>query len=400
MAFNRGYPSGHNSYRRSGGQRYQEGRLGAHRNGPAAAAAGASADVARLVQQVKAVQKTGETSRTQWRDYCDVLGNGTRDPNKHSAAFLGRFFELKTLNELPVCEEPLHKKPIPGPDCAPVEAHTILVAKVKCGQQASAAFNAAWWDFSDDSAGTRDPSSHSVASLRSFLLNYTAKSGGLPDKNPYASPPRFQASPLSECVKSMQSARLVWKHQWDHFCDAFGNGVRDPSRHPPAFLQQFLDQVTPKHPQSRLLSRQSILCDDGLSATPPPVVKRRSRRTGFHPPSSLDAMEGASLDACLMNAPLRGNPALLLRNLLVDDDDSTSTRTGDDSSLSGCSTTGSKRRSSSEPPRLEDAECGIAKVPSLSGQFGVPLGSRVRNTFLEWDEHFLEQLCTPSTDST
>lgn len=217
----------------------------------------------QLVSRVKQAQKSHESVRTKWRDYCDEVGNGTRDPTLHTATFLRRFFELLATGNVPVCPDPLHKWPIPGPEIDEDEAHRVLVAKVKHGQQA-ADFKESWWAFCDSShSGMRDPLRYDNDSLIHFLLHVAPDGGCMPDKNPYSAPPQHM-SDFSDCVRRMQSSKLVWKHQWDHYSDTFGGGVRDPARHPAAFLADFIVQVVPPCP-AKMLPKQ--LCAD--KGTPP-----------------------------------------------------------------------------------------------------------------------------------
>ena len=54
--------------------------------------------------------------RAHWRKYCNTLGKGTRDPNRHSAAFLQAFLKLSAADQVP---EPHRNQPIPAiPDLA------------------------------------------------------------------------------------------------------------------------------------------------------------------------------------------------------------------------------------------------------------------------------------------
>jgi hypothetical protein len=233
---------------------------------------------------VKAAQRSEAQVRTQWRDYCDTLGGGTRDPRMHTAEFLRNFFQLRAANALPQCQKPLYELAMPAEHREDEEAREILVAKVKHGQRSCENFRKAWWDFCDRSAlGVRDPAQHSCAALHLFF-RHVPGTGRLPDRDPYSAPPLFQC-PLAKCVKVMQSSKMKWKRQWDSFCDEFGAGIKDPARHPPAFLESFIMSAVPKCPE-RLLQEY-------LMASQPPA----SHSTGLpvHVPTSALMCDDLSL---------------------------------------------------------------------------------------------------------
>jgi len=49
------------------------------------------------------------------------------------------------------------------------------------------------------------------------------------------------ADPVA-AIKQMQREDPNAKEQWWAYCESLGNGVRDPAKHPPAFLQTFISQ--------------------------------------------------------------------------------------------------------------------------------------------------------------
>jgi hypothetical protein len=89
---------------------------------------------------------------------------------------------------------------------------------------------------------------HDCSSLRSFL-KLMPGNGHLPDRDPFSAPPLFSCCPLAKCVKVMQSSKMKWKRQWDTYCDDFGMGIKDPSRHPPLFLEKFIMTAVPACPE-------------------------------------------------------------------------------------------------------------------------------------------------------
>jgi len=339
-------------------------------------------EVRHLVEKVKAAQKTGELVRSQWRDYCDTFGHGTRDPSKHSAKFLLRFFEMQSSGNIPVCEQPLHKRQMPGPDCDPSTAFAVLVAKVNYGRQASRQFKTAWQSFCANSAtGAVNPECYEADALYGFLTSCLTGKGCFLDKNPYAAPPRFDGSPLAETVKYMQSSRLTWKHKWDRFSDAEGGGVRDPARHPAEFLQRFIDSVAPTCAQGREISR--VAKKRGARSTgnsPRPLATRQEVNDNQRHSLCTLAKPFAGKDhVCTDWLPLESRPSI--DATIASNDDTASTHTYDGSSSSGCPS--SRPRSHSHPPRARSIESASAPSPGI---FGLPPGYRVRNTFIEMQD--------------
>jgi hypothetical protein len=138
---------------------------------------------------------------------------------------------------------------MPEVGCEDSESREILAAKVKHGQRSCQIFRQAWWDFCDSKAlRVRDPMQHDCSSLRSFL-KLMPGNGHLPDRDPFSAPPLFSCCPLAKCVKVMQSSKMKWKRQWDTYCDDFGMGIKDPSRHPPLFLEKFIMTAVPACPE-------------------------------------------------------------------------------------------------------------------------------------------------------
>lgn len=225
-------------------------------------------EVKEWVALVKAEQKLSSDVRKRWRDYCDVLGHGIRDPSLHDAAFLSGFFELSAAGQIP---KPLHTVSMPDLDSDVRQAHAILAAKVKQGLKVPA-FKKAWKAYTCNSLGTRDPLLHDNASLRQFLLDVAPQDMMAATKDPYAIPAPH-TSHLSECVRFMQSKKLGWKRQWDDFSDARGGGIRDPARHHENILWEFIMQAKPQCPLKNLPSEYRALMPKNQSTAfvPEPV---------------------------------------------------------------------------------------------------------------------------------
>eukprot|EP00929_Paragymnodinium_shiwhaense_P098247 TRINITY_DN59761_c0_g1_i1.p1 TRINITY_DN59761_c0_g1~~TRINITY_DN59761_c0_g1_i1.p1 ORF type:complete len:635 (+),score=57.99 TRINITY_DN59761_c0_g1_i1:63-1907(+) len=69
----------------------------------------AGADHQVLVDTVKEHQRSSELAREGWRHYCDALGGGLRDPQKHESAFLEEFLQVFREGQLP--QAPVERDP-------------------------------------------------------------------------------------------------------------------------------------------------------------------------------------------------------------------------------------------------------------------------------------------------
>lgn len=203
-----------------------------------------------MVSRVKQYQRQSEDAKNQWHNYCDLKGNGSRDPMRHPSLFLRRFFESLANNEISTEPASLYEKPIPGSDADPAEVHAVLSAKVKHGQRVSVEWKQRWSTFCDAySDGIRDPQRHSVEQLKRFFEEFAPRdSSGAVEDNPQPTRtgpggrpmPNKDPNPIADRVKQMQRQSEAWKTQWWWYCDNFGGGIRDPERHLPHFLQQFV----------------------------------------------------------------------------------------------------------------------------------------------------------------
>jgi len=108
-----------------------------------------------------------------------------------------------------------------------------------------------WLNFTTTrGGGTRDPARHPAELLQEFIN--TVSTGGS-----FSAPAPKQAmggtvnyaammsgmggdGDLASQVKELQKADPNAKMQWNNFSDSKGSGVRDPARHTPEFLQEFL----------------------------------------------------------------------------------------------------------------------------------------------------------------
>lgn len=123
-----------------------------------------------------------------------------------------------------------------GDDGADVQE---LVSMVKEMQKTDPAQKQRWIAFtSQKGGGNRDPLRHDAAFLREFLstLGDANDSVGA-SVNVYAA--GTADDDLVAQIKEMQRNDPNAKEQWITFTETHGGGNRDPSRHPPEFLQTF-----------------------------------------------------------------------------------------------------------------------------------------------------------------
>mmetsp|Transcript_106946 Transcript_106946/g.300747 ORF Transcript_106946/g.300747 Transcript_106946/m.300747 type:complete len:467 (-) Transcript_106946:94-1494(-) len=110
----------------------------------------------RLVEEVKAMQKSDESYKIMWHEFCDTGLAGVRDPARHDSATLRRF-----LSSLPSVPPVTATKP---------SAPSALVDKVKQAQKTSTEWKDKWHQHCDsEGGGVRDPAKHTAAFLTRFL---------------------------------------------------------------------------------------------------------------------------------------------------------------------------------------------------------------------------------------
>jgi len=142
------------------------------------------------------------------------------------------------------------------------EVLEVLVAKVKHGQRTSQSWKEVWWSYCDSHQdGVRDPGRHDATSLKTFLEEFAPRVDlGSSDAASSRDRPVFRdfggggrpgaalsggggVSALADRVKQMQRRHESYKERWAWYCDTFGSGLRDPARHTPQFLQQYIAMV-------------------------------------------------------------------------------------------------------------------------------------------------------------
>lgn len=246
---------------------------------PVPTAAGAGAGLGDdLVHRVRTAQLSSRHAREAWARLCDSTGGGVRDPGRHAPCFLRQF-----LNSLDASGKPRNPwdeereqrsqkrarevpRRMPKEEESEDEGKESLIVKVKAIQSSSMRVSEKWNDFCmDHGGGTLDPSRHDAEFLRSFLASLPGQwrrdRRAKADLDEDDDQPRWQrrARPrreevqevrpqetkqdLIEQIKRLQRASSQNTDAWRDFCNEEGGGTCDPSRHPFAFLQRFLERM-------------------------------------------------------------------------------------------------------------------------------------------------------------
>eukprot|EP00439_Symbiodinium_sp_Y106_P083408 s55_g23.t1 len=123
---------------------------------------------AELVSKVKRLQRQSEETRFLWWRWCEVHGDGWRDPKRYQVPFLQSFFQAVETNSVP--QVPMSPSPDQGVQEHQIWWHQELTNAVKDQQRESHAFKLLWWAHCDTQGnGIRDPGRHSPEFLEDFL---------------------------------------------------------------------------------------------------------------------------------------------------------------------------------------------------------------------------------------
>mmetsp|Transcript_37094 Transcript_37094/g.60882 ORF Transcript_37094/g.60882 Transcript_37094/m.60882 type:complete len:318 (+) Transcript_37094:24-977(+) len=242
----------------------------------APAAPGAAGDHQSLVAQVKQVQRSSPQGKESWANWCIQYGEGKRDPTHHDASFLQQFLAMNGLTTPGVVGMGMQPQMLMQPQAqmpqtmgaGPVKES--LVTQIKELQRSSPEMKQSWQDYcSQYGQGYKDPMRHDVGFLHQFMTLHkppAIKRSWQPDAavpmvaGVYAgqgmgSVTQSTQEGLVRQIKDGQRMSDDWKAAWWAWCDAHGEGKRDPSRHPVAFLQEFINTQTS---DDRVLKRQRI----------------------------------------------------------------------------------------------------------------------------------------------
>jgi len=111
-----------------------------------------------------------------------------------------------------------------------------LVNTIKSLQKTVPDAKAQWIHYTDTfGGGTRDPSKHEIDFLQSFLRSHEA--GELAGETEEAVQKDNMA--LANLTKMMQRSNSTFKEVWGQFCEKFGDGLRDPTKHSAEYHVQF-----------------------------------------------------------------------------------------------------------------------------------------------------------------
>jgi hypothetical protein len=265
------------------------------------------ANKAALVDQVKNLQRADPDAKQAWWDYCDQHLQGVKDPNRHEADVLQTFVSTYSAGGCaPVKRAPAPAPAIygavPGQMAAawgpyaqpafPVpaamfggmkDAFGSLAESIKMGQRKSQHWKTAWQYYvALYGSGFNDPAKYDENFITGFLdylgqlgtgdLSTAAAEqginlqeaiaqggvkgaapvlgvkrpmgdGGMPPAKRPAIGGGAEKEALVTKVKALQRSDPAVKEAYQTFCDTHCAGVKDPNRHEPAILQQFLTQM-------------------------------------------------------------------------------------------------------------------------------------------------------------
>ena len=203
----------------------------------------ATAEHQSLVTQVKQVQQTSPQGREAWANWCTQWGEATRDPSRHNASFLKQF--LATNGPMTSAMGGLGVQPqtrtIQMPQTTAIgPVKESLVTQIKEFQRSSPEMAQVWQDHcAQYGQGSKDPMRHDVAFLHEFMTLHGPASLKRP-REPDAYAAQSPQETLIKQIKEGQRMSEDWKAAWWAWCDTYGEGKRDPSRHSVAFLREFL----------------------------------------------------------------------------------------------------------------------------------------------------------------
>lgn len=187
-----------------------------------------------FVWEVEQVQRRSPEFQDAWGRFCDQHGAGSHDPRQHSSGFLQRFLE-ETADEV---RQHLDETPLGE-----------LVRQVQEVLDSSEEWRDIWSGFC---GGDDEPGNHDEALLRRFLGMVTDRSN-----EPLETEEQARQKELVSKVKAAQKAGRRENKAWIEFCESYGGGARDPSRHDSEYLQSFLDSLSQLPPPEEDWSGES-----------------------------------------------------------------------------------------------------------------------------------------------
>jgi len=258
-----------------------------------------------LAEQVKVIQRSDPGAKQAWWDYCDTHLGGVKDPSRHEASVLQEFLNGYNSGAIQHATPQPQKGGGKGGSKGgaytmgggggggvgwggggfpmgggmgmggmgmgmSMGGGSDMGQFIKTGQRVSQSWKAAWQGYCMvNGTGKFDPAGYDSNFISGFIEYVGSLAlndmGGPPpmamvgDKRAgvWGAPPAKRAAimggmgmgggdpqlaDLVSRVKSVQKSDLAGKEAWWSFCDTSLGGVKDPSRHDAATLQQFLTQ--------------------------------------------------------------------------------------------------------------------------------------------------------------
>merc|ERR1711971_301379 len=154
-----------------------------------------------MVAIIKRMQQKSEQFRTCWKSYATLWGTGMHDPSRYDEAFLTEFLDY--VAELANNDMQAHAAP------SGVSLEQAVAQGTKRG--------------ADEFGETGAPFKRAATSDWAEIDTSSGDKGAFVTK-----------------IKAMQRADHSLKEAWWKYCDEWLSGVRDPNRHEPETLQQFI----------------------------------------------------------------------------------------------------------------------------------------------------------------
>jgi hypothetical protein len=116
------------------------------------------------------------------------------------------------------------------------------IAKVKEMQRSDPKAREQWGAYCEaQGGGVRDPAKHDATFIETFISNYSAGMIFELDQPSQGKGGSGTPSNLVDLFKEGQRKSASWKQAWALYCDIYGSGKHDPSKHETSFLIGFMD---------------------------------------------------------------------------------------------------------------------------------------------------------------
>lgn len=194
----------------------------------------------QMAETVKEMQRRDPVAKEQWYAFCEEYGEDVRDPAKHKASYINSF--ITQFNAGARLEFSGGKE---------------LASWIKIGQGKSKHWREVWKVYCDQSQDPRqhDPAKRDFGHLEGFfdfIGKASANARDCPDepsmkrmKGPNGMSMGMETGhmmkdQLVSQIKAYQKLGPMQIDSWHTFCDMQLGGIRDPSRHDSATLENFI----------------------------------------------------------------------------------------------------------------------------------------------------------------